>query len=155
MRTKHFTNEQIEKYSKDSRVKYIDENKMILTYEFRLKLWFETLPNHSTSDVRHALINNHFEVKGIYCNWFFKLSENFKLRKPCGAKNETFCTLLPTSNADKTYDNYLLSTGKFIKSRKGIKFTAEFIQEIYTIYPKTSIENYLTICGFDINRIGY
>lgn len=155
MRTKHFTNEQIEKYSKDSRVKYIDENKMILTYEFRLKLWFETLPNHSTSDVRHALINNHFEVKGIYCNWFFKLSENFKLRKPCGAKNGTFCTLLPTSNADKTYDDYLLSTGKFIKSRKGIKFTAEFIQEIYTIYPKTSIENYLTICGFDINRIGY
>lgn len=39
MGRKHFTKEQIEKYSKDPRVKLITEKKMILTYEFRLKLW--------------------------------------------------------------------------------------------------------------------
>ena len=37
------------------------------------------------------------------------MSESFKLRKSCGAKNETFCTILSTNNADKADDDYLLS----------------------------------------------
>ena len=155
MRRQHFTKEQIEKYSKDPRVKFINENKMILTYEFRLKLWEETIPNHSAPDVRIALENNGFDTKLLSANWISDFARKFRLRKPCGAKNELIYNPNTVSHIDKNYDEYLLSTGKFIKSRRGINFAEDFIQEIYSVYPSISIEDYLTINGFDINRIGY
>lgn len=155
MGRKHFTKEQIEKYSKDPRVKLITEKKMILTYEFRLKLWEETLPNHSGSDVRTALENNGFDIKLLCHYWICDLAANFRKKKPCGAKNEVVYNPNTISSVDKTYDEYLLSTGKFIRGRNGIKFSEDFIQEIYSIYPSISIEDYLSKSGFDINRIGY
>lgn len=155
MRRQHFTKEQIEKYSKDPRVKFINENKMILTYEFRLKLWEETIPNHSAPDVRIALENNGFDTKLLSANWISDFAKRFRLRKPCGAKNELIYNPNTVSHIDKNYDEYLLSTGKFIKSRRGINFAEDFIQEIYSVYPATSVEDYLTKSGFDINRIGY
>lgn len=155
MRRTHFTKEQIEKYSKDPRVKFVTEKKMILTYEFRLKLWEESLPNHTASDVRIALINNGFDINSLSLDWIHHLAESFRRNKPSGARNDIIYNSNVVSGVDKTYDEYLLSTRKFIKSRNGISFTEDFIQEVFSIYPTTSIEDYLTKNGFDINRIGY
>ena len=58
-------------------------------------------------------------------------------------------------NADKTYDQYLLSTGKFIKSRKGISFSRDFINEILQDYPAISIEEQLIKYEIDPKRVGY
>lgn len=155
MKNKHFMSEQIEYYSKDSRVKYIDEYKLILTLEFRKKLYEECNGNYTSSRLKEILEENNFKIKGIHYHWFHDLLKEFKKRKPCGAKNNILYKFNGISSIDKSYNEYLLSTGKFIKGRNGIKFSAQFVQEIYSEYPNVSIEDYIKSLGFDTNRIGY
>lgn len=155
MKNKHFMSEQIEYYSKDSRVKYIDEYRLILTLEFRKKLYEECNGNYTASRLKEILEENNFKVKGIHYHWFHDLLKEFKKRKPCGAKNNILYQYDGVTSIDKSYDEFLLSTGKFIKSRKGIKFGTEFIQEVYSVYPDITIEEYIKSLGFDIDRIGY
>lgn len=155
MKYKHFTKEQIEYYSKDSRVKYIDEYKLILTLEFRKKLYEECNGNHTVSTLKNIFEKNNFRITGIYSNWFSQIISQFKIRKPCGAKNNMLYQYDGVTSIDKSYDEYLLSTGKFIKCRNGIRFSTEFIQQIYSVYPDIAIEEYINSLGFDTDRIGY
>lgn len=155
MKNKHFTDKQIEYYSKDSRVKYIDEYRLVLTLEFRKKLYEECNGNYTVSTLKKIFEKNNFRTIGIYSSWFSHTIGEFKVRKPCGAKNNVLYQYDGVTSIDKSYDEYLLSTGKFIKCRNGIKFSTEFIQEIYSVYPDITIEEYINSLGFDTNRIGY
>ena len=149
-----FTNEQIELLSKDPRVKHVDPYSIRFTLEFRQQLYDEVYPNLTNDSLRNAIkkfgINIVFYYK-IYSNLVVK----FKKCRPCGAKNSVLYNPLGFSSADKTYDEYLLSTGKFTKSRKGITPTNELLEEIYAVYPNISVDSYLSGLGLDINRIGY
>lgn len=156
MKRKNFTQEQIEHYSKDPRVKFIDENKLVLTYEFRLEIYEAIKGNLCNASLRQYLSNNNFIFGKIGTDWFTSTINKFKINKPCGAKNKTYGeSERINSQVDKTYDEYLLSTGKFIKGRNGISITDEVLHELYSVYPNTSIEDYLTSLGLDISRIGY
>ncbi len=153
MKKINFTNEEIELLSKDPRVKYVDQSSIRFTLEFRQQLYDEIYPNITNDSLRNVIkkfgINVNFGSK-----FYSHLVEMFKKHRPCGAKNQVFYSPLGASSADKTYDEYLLSTGKFKKSKKGISPTNELLEEIYRVYPSISVDAYLSGLGLDINRIG-
>ena len=154
MKKINFTNEEIELLSKDPRVKYVDQSSIRFTLEFRQQLYDEIYPNITNYSLRNVIkkfgINVNFGSK-----FYSHLVEMFKKHRPCGAKNQVLYSSLGASSADKTYDEYLLSTGKFKKSKKGISPTNELLEEIYRVYTSISVDAYLSGLGLDINRIGY
>lgn len=156
MKHKYYSQEQIERLNQDPRTKHIDEYRWILTYEYRLYLWEKVNPDFSINTIRKEMLNDGFSMFDIKSQEFFihHISVNFKKRKPCGSKNKTFGDGAHL-NADTTYNDYLLSTGKFIRSRKGISFSEQYKNEIHHAYPNVSIQDYLTNDGFDVEKIGY
>lgn len=156
MKHKHFSKEQIKRLNKDPRIKHIDEFRLIFTQDFRLYLWEKLFPKFTGTIIRNALIDEGFLLDDFKSqnNLLDSLAKNFKLRKPCGSKNKTFGDGV-NLNVDNSYNDYLLSTEKFIRSRNGITFSKQYKNEIHHSYPNVSIQDYLTHDGFDINRIGY
>lgn len=92
----------------------------------------------------------------MYAECYQHLLGNFKIRRPCGATNKKVYEhdYTHTKPTDKTYDNFLLSTGKFKKGCNGIIPTRELLEEIYNTYPNIDVSEYLTSLGIDINRFG-
>lgn len=154
MKNTKFTNEEIELLSKDPRVKYIDQSSIRFTLEFRQQLYDEVSPNFTNDSLRNAI--KKFGINFSFNNSVYShLASKFRKLRPCGAKNAIMYNPLGSSSIDKTYDEYLLSTGKFKKSRKGITPTNELLEEIYAVYPNVSVDAYLSSLGLDVNRIGY
>lgn len=157
MRHIHYSNEQIERLSKDTRIKHIDQYSIRFTLEYRLSIYERIKDNISTAAVRQILLNDGFDLMDFKSNKAFlkDMVQKFKLRKPCGAKNEVFSVPNISKISDPSYNLFLLESGAFIKSRNGISFSEEYKSKIYHVYPETSVEDFLTNDGFDITRIGY
>ena len=73
--------------------------------------------------------------------------------RPSGGKNKIF--KVNAQNIDKYDDSFLIDSDVFIKSRRGVRFTSEFIDQVYKEYPKVSIESQLESYGLDPKRVGY
>ena len=56
-RTKHFTEEQIEKFRNDPNVRYVDDHTIRFKYEFRLKL-YEAWETEKRAGVKRVLREN-------------------------------------------------------------------------------------------------
>ena len=154
MKQIHFTNEEIEILSKDARVKYVDKYSLRFTLKFRQELYDAIYPNLTINNLRNILKEKGFSIK-FYSKFLWDLVKKFKIRRPCGAANNEIYKPLSVLPIDKTYNSYLLTTGKFKKGRNGITPTNELIEEIYAVYPKISVEEYLKNIGLDTKRIGY
>lgn len=157
MRHIHYSNEQIERLSKDTRIKHIDQYSIRFTLEYRLSIYERIKDNISTAAVRQILLDDGFDLMDFKSNKDFlkDIVQRFKLRKPCGAKNEVFSVPNVSKISDPSYNLFLLESGAFIKSRNGISFSEEYKSKIYHVYPEISVEDFLTNDGFDITRIGY
>lgn len=155
MKNIHYSTEQIERLSKDHRIKHIDQYSMRFTLEYRLSIYERVEVNICNATVRQVLLDDGFHLKDIKSNRFFchNLVKNFKSCKPHSAKNKVFSNSYNV--VDNSYNQFLLDSGKFVKKCRGISFSEEYKSEIYHTYPETSIENFLTHDGFDILRIGY
>lgn len=155
MKNIHYSTEQIERLSKDHRIKHIDQYSMRFTLEYRLSIYERVKVNICDATVRQVLLDDGFHLKDIKSNRFFchNLVKNFKSCKPHSAKNKVFSNSYNV--VDNSYNQFLLDSGKFVKKCKGISFSEEYKSEIYHSFPETSIENFLTQDGFDILRIGY
>ena len=154
MKQIHFTNEEIEILSKDARVKYVDKYSLRFTLKFRQELYDAIYPNLTINNLRNILKEKDFSIK-FYPKFLCNLIEKFKIRKPCGAANSEIYKPSNVLSIDKTYNSYLLTTGKFKRERNGITPTNELMEEIYAVYPKISVEEYLKNIGLDTKRIGY
>ncbi len=82
------------------------------------------------------------------------LQEKFKVNgKPMGGKNKVYGKSSRHSPCHQDTTEILLSTGKFIKSKSGIAFHPDFVNEIRQIYPDQPIEallqdNQLFFCRY-------
>lgn len=155
MKRKRFTQQEIELLRKNPNVKHIKENRLILTFDFRLKLYekWKKDPTHST--IRKAFTEAGFNLNIIGNNYIIHTNEKFKkFGAPKVGRNKEL-GVKENFNADKTYDQYLLSTGKFIKIGKGISFSEDFINEIRQDYPAVSVEDQLIKYDIDPKRVGY
>lgn len=151
---KRFTNEEIELLSKSPYVKDVRQDRLTLTHEFRCILYDEWIKQPTTYQVKSV-----FESYGFNCSIlgkaFIKSTIlNFKRSgRPSGGKNKT---LGQNASTIELYDNsFLIDSGVFVKERRGIHFSSEFINKAYKEYPSVSIESLLESYGLDPEKVGY
>ena len=153
-RAKRFTKDEIDVLSKSPYVKNIRENRLSFTYEFRCILYDEWIKYPSVAQIRKVLTLHNFNCTIIGCDVINRLHRNFKRDgRPTGGKNKVFG--IRNSLVEKYDNEFLIDSGIFIKSGRGVRFTSEFIDQVYKEYPKVSIESKLESCGLDPNRVGY
>lgn len=153
-KVKRFTKDEIDVLSKSPYVKNIRENRLTFTYEFRCILYNEWIKSPSVTQIRKVL-----KLYGFDCNMLgWKIVDNIHNRfktigHPSGGKNKTFG--IPNSIVERYDDKFLIDSGIFIKSRNGIGFTSEFIDQVYKEYPAVSIESKLESYGLTPEKVGY
>lgn len=153
-RAKRFTKDEIDVLSKSPYVKNIRENRLSFTYEFRCILYDEWIKYPSVAQIRKVLTLHNFNCTIIGCDVINRLHRNFKRDgHPTGGKNKVFG--IRNSLVEKYDNEFLISSGIFMKFGKGIRFTSEFIDKVYKEYPKVSIETQLKSYGLAPKRVGY
>lgn len=153
-RAKRFTKDEIDVLSKSPYVKNIRENRLSFTYEFRCILYDEWIKYPSVAQIRKVLTLHNFNCTIIGCDVINRLHRNFKRDgRPTSGKNKVFG--IRNSLVEKYDNEFLISSGIFMKFGKGIRFTSEFIDKVYKEYPKVSIETQLKSYGLAPKRVGY
>lgn len=153
---KRFSKEEIEILSKNPNVKDVRDNRLILTFDFRLKLFEEWEDDRSTACIKRILTENGFDCTIIGHKKISKIHETFKYKgRPTGARNKVFGTNSFNNKTDKSDNEFLISTGKFKKAGNGIQITDEFLNDIYHQYPSRSVEEILEDNGIDPHMVGY
>lgn len=154
--SKRFTKDEIEILSANPNVKNVRENRLTLTFEFRNKLYLEWIKNPSTSTIKKFFNDNGLNTRIIGSQYIKDLNKNYKAYGcPTKGRNEKFCVNVSLFRADNKDNEYLLSTGVFVKGRNGIAFSKEFIAEVSLSYPDISIEDKLEQKGIDQEIVGY
>ena len=153
-RTKRFTKDEIDVLSKSPYVKYIRENRLSFTYDFRCILYDEWIKYPSVAQIRRVLTSYNFNCAMIGCDVINRLHRNFKRDGcPTGGKNKAFG--IRNSLVEKYDNEFLIGSGIFMKFGKGIQFTSEFIDNVYKEYPEVSVESQLESYGLDPKRVGF
>ena len=153
-KNKRFTKDEIDILSKSPYVKNIRENRLTFTYEFRCILYNEWIKSPSVAQLKKILELYGLDYTMIGNNVIWYIIKNFKRNgRPSGGKNKIFGT--PNSLHTKYDDEFLIDSGVFIKSGRGVQFTSEFIDQVYKEYPEVSIESQLESYGLDPKRVGY
>ena len=152
---KIYTEQEIQILSKNPNVKYVRENRLVLTFEFRLKLYDEWIKDPKISTVRKVLNENGINTRMTGQKFISSLHEKFKRNRPSRASNSTFGVNTNSFKTNKDDDEYLLSTGVFVKGRNGITFSNEFINEVSLTYPNVSIEDNLKEKEINPDIVGY
>lgn len=151
---KRFTNEEIELLSKSPYVKDIKQDRLTLTHEFRCILYDEWIKQPSTFQIRETLKSFGFDCSMLGKIIINNIIINFKrYDRPTNGKNKVFGQSLYSV---ELYDNsFLIDSRVFVKSRKGINFSSDFIDKAFKEYPSVSIESLLESYGLDPNKVGY
>lgn len=152
---KHLTEEQIEKFRNDPSVRYVDDHTICFKYEFRIKL-YEAWEADKRSGVKRVLTENGYDLKELGKTLIGNLCVNFKRNgRPNNAKSNQPVGSIQSFRINPEDNEYLLSTGKFVKARKGIAFSGDFANELFHKYPEQSIEEGLKAAGIDPQKVGY
>jgi len=146
---KRYTQQEIEFLRQNPNVKYVRENRLSLTLEFRTVV-YETIK--SGGSVRELLEENGIPYSIVGSRFFSDLKKHI-LRdgKPTNGGGPR---VKITANSHEEIE-YLLSTGIFKKSGKGISFTQEFINDMYDKYSGVDIAAELRDRGIDPDIVGY
>lgn len=152
---KKISKDSIDILSQSKYVKNVRENRITFTFEFRMIMWNEWKNDPNTKTIRKVMNDYGIDCKLIGKDVIHSLNKNFKLGgQPSNGKNKVAGDY-QIFHTNKEDNQYLISTGKFIKASGGISFHPDFINEIYHDYPDKSIEDKLTECGIDPDIVGY
>lgn len=152
---KIYTEQEIQILSENPNVKYVRRNRLVLTFEFRQKLYDEWVKAPVIGTIRKILNENGIDARMVGNDFPRHLQENFRHNKPCNASNSKFGVNASSFKTNKEDNEYLLSTGVFVKGRKGITFSKDFIDEVSLTYTDVSIEDKLKEKGIDPDVVGY
>lgn len=152
---KIYTEQEIQILSENPNVKYVRRNRLVLTFEFRQKLYDEWVKAPVIGTIRKILNENGINARMVGNDFPRHLQENFRHNKPCNASNSKFGVNANSFKTNKEDNEYLLSTGVFVKGRNGITFSNEFINEVSLTYPDVSIESKLKEKEIDPDVVGY
>ena len=153
-KNKRFTKDEIEILSKSPYVKNIRENRLTFTYEFRCIVYDRWIVNPGLSELRKILESFGFSRSLLGSAFSKKMHYRFISNgRPSRGKNKIF--KVNAQNIDKYDDSFLIDSGVFIKSGRGVQFTSEFIDQAYKEYPAVSIESKLESYGLTPEKVGY
>lgn len=151
---KRFSKEEMDSLSKSPYVKNIRENRLTFTYEFRCIVYDRWIVNPGLSELRKILESFGFSRSLLGSAFSKKMHYRFISNgRPSRGKNKIF--KVNAQNIDKYDDSFLIDSGVFIKSGRGVQFTSEFIDQIYKEYPAVSIESKLESYGLTPEKVGY
>ena len=152
-KSKKYTNEEIELLSSSPYVKNIRQNRLAFTYEFRCILYDEWIKQPSTFQIRETLKSYGFDCSMLSSKAISKINDTFRhYGRPTNGKNK----VLGKHDSIEKYSNaYLIDSRVFVKSRNGINFSPEFINNAYKEYPSVSIESLLESYGLNPEKVGY
>ena len=151
---KRYTKDEIDVLSKSPYVKNIRENRLTFTYEFRCIVYDRWIVNPGISELRKILESFGFSRSLLGSTFSKKMHYRFISNgRPSRGKNKIF--KVNAQNIDKYDDSFLIDSGVFIKSGRGVQFTSEFIDQVYKEYPAVSIESKLESYGLTPEKVGY
>ena len=151
---KRYTKDEIDVLSKSPYVKNIRENRLTFTYEFRCIVYDRWIVNPGLSELRKMLESFGFSRSLLGSTFSKKMHYRFISNgRPSRGKNKIF--KVNAQNIDKYDDSFLIDSGVFIKSGRGVQFTSEFIDQVYKEYPAVSIESKLESYGLTPEKVGY
>ena len=135
----------------DPNIKEISENRLRFTLEFRQKIYDAVKENISMSTIRRFLTEEGYDCSILGEQTLNALKWTFRRNgRPVNGGGVRVKRLNP-----ETDDEFLLNTGKFIRAKKGIRFTDEFINELFSCYPEQSIEDGIRKAGINPQTVGY
>lgn len=153
---KRFTKDEIRILSANPNVKHIRENRLTLTFEFRNEMYREWIKDPCTSTIRKFLNDNGIDTMITGDKFVCDIHKNFKKYGcPSNGKNKEFGVGTHSFKTNKDDNEYLISSGVFIKSRKGITFSKEFIAEASLNYPDKTVVDKLKEKGINPEIVGY
>lgn len=152
---KTYTEQEIQILSKNPNVKYVRRNRLILTLEFRQKLYDEWVKTPVIGTIKKVLNENGIDTRMTGQSFVGNLQVKFKLNRPYKTSNSKFGVNANSFKTNKDDDEFLLSTGVFVKGRNGVTFSNEFINEVSLTYPDVSIEDKLKEKGINPDIVGY
>ena len=153
-KNKRFSKEEIDALSKSPYVKNIRENRLTFTYEFRCIVYDRWIVNPGLPELRKILESFGFSRSLLGSTFSKKMHYRFISNgRPSRGKNKIF--KVNAQNIDKYDDSFLIDSGVFIKSGRGVQFTSEFIDQVYKEYPAVSIESKLESYGLTPEKVGY
>lgn len=152
---KHFTLEEQEQLRSNPCIRYVTENKVMWTKEFRTEMYEEWIKEPSPSTIRKCLSEHQIDPNMLGWNIVCHIGSRFKKNgKPSsGGSHELY--QVAKFRANEADNAYLVDTGKFVYSRSGISFSQDFAKELYDHYPEQSIEDGLKAAGIDPAMVGY
>ena len=147
------SDQNIEILSANKFVKKVTSNRISFTYEFRVMMWERWNKHKSLISIREVIKENGIDYSLFNSQIVRNIQRNFKN----DGKPTNGCRGLSIkySKPDNNYDQYLISTGKFIRAGRGIAFSKDYTEKLFELYPDQAIEDVLKLDGFDPERIGY
>ena len=118
----------------------------------RCKLYEAWKKEPCSQSIRNTLRENNVDPDML--GWEYIKHFRQRLQKSGAPKNGSR-TAKKYGRRSTGGDQELLSTGKFIQSRRGIFFSEEFQKELESKYPEQSIEDGIRAAGIDPDIVGY
>ena len=156
-RAKHFTEEQIRKFKEDPNVRHVDQHAIRFKYAFRVKL-YKAWEKDKRQGIKRVLTESGYDLKELGKKILDGFCTNFiRYGNPSRAKNDTPVGDKSLYRANEEDNEYLISTGMFVKprNRKGITFSDEFRNQLFKAYPEQSIIDGIRNAGIDPEKVGY
>lgn len=153
---RYFNEEQIKKLNEHPGVKHARKDRVMFTFEFRTNMYESWKNKPCLNSIRMYLKENGIDFKIFNKDHLNDIHKSFKRNgKPSKGRNKEYGSYSCDFRTTKESDEYLLSTGKFVRSRGGVSFSNEFMQELYREYPLISIEKALIKYNVDPEKVGY
>ena len=156
-RYRRLTETECEILRKNPNVKQAVPGRFVLTFDFRIKL-YEYWNSHSRTnqDIRDYMTENGFDISLFAGTYIFGHLNERMVRDgyPSNGKNKV-PSQVQNFRSNEENNQYLVSTGRFIRRNKGITFSESFAEELYQAYPNQTIEEGLKKAGIDPEMVGY
>ena len=149
---KRFTEHEMEILRANPNVKFVRENRLDLTFAFRVQVYEQWEKAPSIKTIQAAL-----ETAGISRNlvgrpFIDKLHKTFRRHGRPSRGRRGFRAQHTTSQQT---DEILLASGKFVRYGNSIRFSDEFARELALNYPERSVEDGIRDAGIDPQLVGY
>lgn len=151
----HFSKEEMELLRSNPCVRYVTENKVMWTLEYRTEMYERWVRNPSNDTIREVMKEHGIEPSLLGAKIISDISRSFKRngRPANGGGKELYAAA--HFHASEDDNRILVNTGKFRYSNKGIAFSDDFAGELYAKYPEQPIEDGLRAAGIDPKIVGY
>lgn len=151
---RNYSEKAIQLFSTFPQIKHVNNKRISFTFEYRTKLYEAWLQG---INLKSFMKHDGLPVEYLHNETFKSIINNFKQNgRPKGAKNKEgySYTNIHRVNTEEEI-KYLLETGVFLKNKRGLSFTDEFIKEAFEEKDKYSIEELLMKKNINIRIVGY